>query len=94
MACYSDLALYTADNPRGEDLHGILMDMMAHPHANVEIFENRSFAIKHAVKCAQNSDIIIIAGKGNEATQIIGDHCYPFSDREIVQKRLCEEENH
>ena len=94
VACYSDLALYTADNPRGEDLHGILMDMMAHPHANVEIFENRSFAIKHAVKCAQNSDIIIIAGKGNEATQIIGDHCYPFSDREIVQKRLCEEENH
>lgn len=94
VADYSDIAIFTADNPRGEKLHQILMDMIVHPHANVEIFENRSFAIKHAVKCAQNSDIIIIAGKGNEATQIIGDHCYPFSDREIVQKRLCEEENH
>lgn len=91
---YSDLAIFTADNPRGEEIHEILYDMCLKQEEHVEIFENRSFAIKHAVKCAQNSDIIIIAGKGNEDYQIIQNHFYPFSDRDIVKKRLCEEENH
>lgn len=91
---YSDLAIFTADNPRGEEIHEILYDMCTNLDKHVEIFENRSFAIKHAVKCARNSDIIIIAGKGNEDYQLIQNHYYPFSDRDIVKKRLCEEENH
>ena len=91
---YSDLAIFTADNPRGEEIHEILYDMCTNTREHVEIFENRSFAIKHAVKCARNSDIIIIAGKGNEDYQLIQHHYYPFSDRDIVKKRLCEEENH
>ena len=93
-AFYSDLAIFTADNPRGEAIHHILSDMITIPKENVEIFENRAFAIKHAMKYAQNSDIIIIAGKGNETTQTIQGRDYPFSDRDIVTKRLCEEENH
>ena len=91
---YSDIAIFTSDNPRGEEIHEILYDMCTNAGEHVEIFENRSFAIKHAVKCARNSDIIIIAGKGNEDYQMIQHHYYPFSDRDIVKKRLCEEENH
>ncbi len=94
VAYYSDIAIFTADNPRGEAVHHILSDMITFPKPHVEIFENRYFAIKHAVKYAQNSDIIIIAGKGSETSQIVNGHSYPFSDRDIVYKRLCEEENH
>lgn len=89
-AQYSDIAIFTSDNPRGERVCDILQDMLVHPHENVQVFENRFFAIKHAVKIAQNSDIIIIAGKGNEDVLQIREHVYPFSDRacvyELVQK--------
>ncbi|MGX8851970.1 UDP-N-acetylmuramoyl-L-alanyl-D-glutamate--2,6-diaminopimelate ligase [Amedibacillus sp. YH-ame10] len=89
---YSDIAIYTSDNPRGESVYKILEDMCLHPHDNVRIFENRYFAIKHSVKIAQKDDIIIIAGKGDEDTITIRVVEYPFSDRSCIYKLLYKEE--
>lgn len=91
----SDVAIFTSDNPRYEKIQDILMDMCQGCRQQVEVFENRYFAIKHAVTIAQNSDIIIIAGKGSEAIQSIEGHEYPFSDKEVVSFLMKdEEENH
>ena len=92
VAYYSDIAIFTADNPRGEAVHHILSDMITFPKPHVEIFENRYFAIKHTIKVAQNSDIIIIAGKGSEETITAFGQEYPFSDRSCVKERLAKEE--
>ena len=73
-AKYSDLAVFTSDNPRGESVDRILADMKCESFPNAAVFENRYFAIKHTIKVAQNSDIIIIAGKGNEDYQMIQHH--------------------
>lgn len=92
-AHYSDVAIFTSDNPRYEHVYDILKEMSKHHHENVRIFENRFFAIKHAVKIAQNSDIIIIAGKGNETSLRIRGREYPFSDRACIYELLKEEEH-
>lgn len=88
---YSDLAIFTTDNPRGEAPHQILYDMTQKLIGTYEIFENRFCAIKYAVKIALEHDIIVIAGKGNEAYQVFHDKKYPFSDQEALYRAL--EEN-
>ena len=91
-AKYSDLAVFTSDNPRGESVDRILADMKCESFPNAAVFENRYFAIKHTIKVAQNSDIIIIAGKGSEETITAFGQEYPFSDRSCVKERLAKEE--
>lgn len=93
-AHYSDVAILTSDNPRDEAMHTILFEMMQNPPNHVLIFENRYFAIKHTIKKAQNDDIIIIAGKGNEDKQVIHGKEYSFSDRACVYERLVKEGIH
>ncbi|MEG1475319.1 MAG: UDP-N-acetylmuramoyl-L-alanyl-D-glutamate--2,6-diaminopimelate ligase [Longicatena sp.] len=88
----SDIAIYTSDNSRNERACDILNEMMISRLANVKVYENRYFAIKHTIKIAQNSDIIIIAGKGDEDGITIYGKTYPFSDRKIVRERLVKEE--
>ncbi len=85
---YSDVAIFTSDNPRNEAPHQILYDMIQNETGNYEIFENRRYAIKYAVKIAQEHDIIVIAGKGDEQVQIINDVSYPFSDLTCVKEML------
>lgn len=70
----------------------ILQDMKCESFSNAVVFENRYFAIKHTIKVAQNSDIIIIAGKGSEETITAFGREYPFSDRSCVKERLAKEE--
>ncbi|CAH0346889.1 UDP-N-acetylmuramoyl-L-alanyl-D-glutamate--2,6-diaminopimelate ligase [Bacillus sp. CECT 9360] len=83
IAC--DLAtdpIFTSDNPRSENLHEILRDM----EKGVEgksylVIADRKEAIQHAVSEANAGDVIIIAGKGHETYQIIGDEVLDFDDR-------------
>lgn len=86
----SDLVILTDDNPRGEDgaqiVHEILAGML-HPDT-VHIERQRGRAIRHAINIADHKDIILIAGKGHETTQRIGDIEHPFSDRMEVVKVL------
>ena len=92
IACqYSDLAIYTSDNPRDESLHDIIKMMMNHAYFNYEVIENRYYAIKYAVKYARKDDIIIIAGKGDEKTQEIKGRFYPFFDKQCIKKIIEEE---
>lgn len=89
---YADISIFTNDNPRFERTSDILKAMCKSKGNTFEVFENRYFALKHAVKIAQKDDIIIIAGKGNEQTLEIRGMHYPFSDRVCLLERLKEEE--
>lgn len=81
----SDVAIFTADNPRDEEVHVILQDMIAGIKGSYEIRENRESAIKYAMKIAGSHDIIVIAGKGDETTQTVNGKTYPLQDRELVR---------
>ncbi|MCW8955872.1 MAG: UDP-N-acetylmuramoyl-L-alanyl-D-glutamate--2,6-diaminopimelate ligase [Gammaproteobacteria bacterium] len=86
----ADRIIITDDNPRTEDGQQIIEDIQAgfkHPEA-IEIIRDRKQAIVHAIESASEQDMVLIAGKGHEDYQIIGDIKYPFSDRQIVAEQL------
>jgi UDP-N-acetylmuramoyl-L-alanyl-D-glutamate--2,6-diaminopimelate ligase len=85
---YSDLAVFTSDNPRSEDPAEILREMEEGVPAGSRYIKavDRDEAIKMAVMLSQPGDIIIIAGKGHENYQIIGTEKLPFNDKECVSK--------
>lgn len=85
---YGDIVIFTSDNPRDEKPYQILYDMIDDAAGAYEIFENRACAVKYAVKIAQEHDIIVIAGKGDEQYQIFNGKKYPFSDWESLKKAL------
>lgn len=85
----SDKVILTSDNPRHEDPEAILDDMEAglseeQKKAVLRITDRRQ-AIRTAVAIAQENDVILIAGKGHEDYQIIGDVKHHFDDREEVR---------
>lgn len=88
----SDKVILTSDNPRKEDPQAILDDMLAgltpQQQRQVLTIVDRREAIKTAVMLAQKGDVILIAGKGHEDYQIIGDVKHHFDDREEVRKCL------
>lgn len=89
-AAQSDKVILTSDNPRKEDPEAILDDMAAgikpEQEKNVLRITDRRQAIRTAVTIAQPGDVILIAGKGHEDYQIIGDVKHHFDDREEVRK--------
>lgn len=92
IAClYSDLAIYTSDNPRDEKVFDIMKMMMNHQEKNYKVIENRYCAIKFAMKFAKKGDIIIVAGKGDEQTQEIKGNFYPFHDKSCIKQIIKED---
>lgn len=88
----SDVVILTDDNPRSESGSSIVQDIltgMEHPE-KVQIEHQRGRAIRQAIGLATTGDIVLIAGKGHETTQRIGDFEYPFSDRVEVARTLRE----
>jgi UDP-N-acetylmuramoyl-L-alanyl-D-glutamate--2,6-diaminopimelate ligase len=85
---YSDLAIFTSDNPRTESPSAILHDMEEGIEAGSRYmkFEERAEAIKTAVMLSAPGDILLVAGKGHENYQIVGTERLPFNDREQVEK--------
>ena len=86
----SDKVILTSDNPRKEDPEMILDDMeagldAAQRQGELRITDRRQ-AIRTAVALAQPGDVILIAGKGHEDYQIIGETKHHFDDREEVRK--------
>lgn len=85
----SDKVILTSDNPRKEDPELILDDMEAGltPEQKRQVLRitDRRQAIRTAVAIAQKGDVILIAGKGHEDYQIIGDVKHHFDDREEVR---------
>lgn len=79
--------IITDDNPRTEDPAAIRKAIMESCPDALEIAD-RARAIFNAINKLRPGDILVIAGKGHENGQIIGDHILPFSDLEQVQKAL------
>jgi UDP-N-acetylmuramoyl-L-alanyl-D-glutamate--2,6-diaminopimelate ligase len=87
---YSDLVIVTSDNPRTEMPEIIIDDVMRGitRHASVLREVDRQTAIERAINCAQQGDVILIAGKGHEDYQVIGKEKKHFSDKEVVENLL------
>jgi UDP-N-acetylmuramoyl-L-alanyl-D-glutamate--2,6-diaminopimelate ligase len=87
---YADQLVITDDNPRTEDPALIVADMVRGllcPWA-IEIEHDRGAAIAHVISCAQSGDVILVAGKGHEDYQIIGNEKISFSDSQHIQDQL------
>jgi UDP-N-acetylmuramoyl-L-alanyl-D-glutamate--2,6-diaminopimelate ligase len=79
----ADEVLVTSDNPRSEDAHVIIEQIVAGiDQSNVLTIEDRAAAILYAIKHAARLDVILVAGKGHEQYQEIKGKKLPFSDAE------------
>ncbi|TYP54947.1 UDP-N-acetylmuramoyl-L-alanyl-D-glutamate--2,6-diaminopimelate ligase [Thermosediminibacter litoriperuensis] len=87
---HSDYFIITSDNPRTEDPQAIIDDIEKGimEKSKYEKVTDRREAIKRAIEMASGGDVILIAGKGHEDYQIIGDKILPFDDREVVREFL------
>jgi UDP-N-acetylmuramoyl-L-alanyl-D-glutamate--2,6-diaminopimelate ligase len=88
----ADDVILTSDNPRSEDPRAIIDDIRggirAGAAATVAVEPDRRRAIGSAVTEARPGDVVVIAGKGHETTQTIGDTVRPFDDREVARATL------
>jgi UDP-N-acetylmuramoyl-L-alanyl-D-glutamate--2,6-diaminopimelate ligase len=86
----SDRTIVTSDNPRGEDPGSIIAQIMTGvtPGSDVQIEPDRRLAIRKALSTAEPNDVVLIAGKGHETYQVIGQTRSHFDDREEVEAFL------
>jgi UDP-N-acetylmuramoyl-L-alanyl-D-glutamate--2,6-diaminopimelate ligase len=88
-AAGADLAVFTSDNPRSEDPGAILDEVAAGAGGAAAHREvDRRAAIRYAVAAAGPGDVVLILGKGHEATQEIGGQLLPFDDRTVAQEEV------
>jgi len=83
----ADVTIITDDNPRSENAAAIRSEILAGATGALEI-GGRAEAIATAVGMMQPGDVVLIAGKGHETGQIIGDRTVPFSDHDEVRRAL------
>ncbi len=83
----ADSVIVTDDNPRSEKPEAIRAAILAEAKGACEIGD-RSEAIRTAIAGLQSGDALLIAGKGHETGQIVGDKILPFSDHEAVISAL------
>ena len=86
---FSNYAVVTSDNPRNENPLLIINDIlcgMEKSKARIAVIENRRQAIEFALKKAKSGDTVLLAGKGHETYQIIGNKKVPFDEKEIVKE--------
>ena len=89
----ADIIYVTDDNPRGEDPSQIRHEILTSvPHAK-EVGD-RALAILEAVKNLSSGDILLVAGKGHEEGQTVGNTIIPFSDHDAVAAALRGETYH
>jgi UDP-N-acetylmuramoyl-L-alanyl-D-glutamate--2,6-diaminopimelate ligase len=87
----SDLVVVTSDNPRGEDPLAIIDQVLpglSGTQAKVIVEPDRHRAIALAIAQAQPGDLVLLAGKGHEKTQTLGDRVIPFDDVAIARQVL------
>jgi UDP-N-acetylmuramoyl-L-alanyl-D-glutamate--2,6-diaminopimelate ligase len=88
----ADDVILTSDNPRSEDPLAIIDDIRVGiptgTAATVAVEPDRRRAIERAVAEARPGDVVVIAGKGHETTQTVGDTVRPFDDREVARATL------
>ncbi len=84
----SDLSIITSDNPRSEYPNKIIEEIVSGIKGNFIVEPNRRKAINTALKEAKYEDTVLIAGKGHEKYQIIGDRILDFDDKKEIIKAL------
>jgi UDP-N-acetylmuramyl-tripeptide synthetase len=85
----ADRVWVTSDNPRSEDPAAIAAEVVAGMTPGVaSVVLDRREAIAAALAAARPDDLVLIAGKGHETTQTIGDRVLPFDDREVARALL------
>ena len=90
----ADVVIMTSDNPRDEDPEAILDQIASgaatacRNPAHCRRIADRAEAIDVALREARPNDVVIIAGKGHETTQLIGKRVLPFDDRQVARQRL------
>ena len=96
----SDLVVVTSDNPRSEDPSRIIDEITRgivppdnpgapkRPGTPLVTYVDRRVAIEQAIRAATPGDLVLIAGKGHEKYQIIGDRTLPFDDVEVARAAL------
>jgi UDP-N-acetylmuramoyl-L-alanyl-D-glutamate--2,6-diaminopimelate ligase len=90
-AALADVPIVTSDNPRHEDPLQIIDEILAGLKAlnrEAVVEPDRAAAIQTAIDLAQPGDCILVAGKGHEREQIIGDVRVPFDDRSVARALL------
>jgi UDP-N-acetylmuramoyl-L-alanyl-D-glutamate--2,6-diaminopimelate ligase len=87
----ADVVVLTTDNPRRESPDAIadaVLEGLRGAPATVVVELDRRAAIRHALSEARPGDVVVIAGKGHETEQIIGDRTIPFDDRVVARAEL------
>jgi len=87
----SDLVILTSDNPRTEDPLRIINDVVVglqKVNGSYQIEPDRERAIEMAFDAARSGDIVLLAGKGHESSQILKDRTFRFDDREMARAIL------
>lgn len=88
----ADQVILTSDNPRSESAQAILDDILKGVpesyRSKVNCQSDRALAIAEAIKSAQVSDLVLIAGKGHEQRQVIGTESFDFSDVDHAKRAL------
>ena len=95
LAAGADVAVLTSDNPRSEDPLEILASMESgiaavpdDERAEVVVEPDRRTAIGIAVKLARPGDVVVVAGKGHERIQEVGDERFSFDDAEVLRAAI------
>ncbi len=88
----ADLPIVTSDNPRGEDpmriISAVEEGLRQSGNENYRVVPDRREAIRRAVAHAGPEWSVLVAGKGHEEVQIVGDRALPFSDRQELERAL------
>jgi UDP-N-acetylmuramoyl-L-alanyl-D-glutamate--2,6-diaminopimelate ligase len=84
----ADRAIVTSDNPRTEDPHAIIEQILAGVVGPVDVEPERATAISRALSDAEEGDVVVIAGKGHEQGQELADRTIPFDDRDVAREAL------
>ncbi len=87
---YSDFVVVTSDNPRHEDPERIIAGILAGMtlSGKVVVEKDRRRAIAALIAAGRPGDLLLIAGKGHESCQQIGDRKLPFDDVQVVKEVL------
>ena len=86
----SDLVIVTSDNPRSEDPEAIIRDILTGMQSQPVVIVDREEAIQKAIRLMAQEDLLLIAGKGHENTQVFSNRTIPFDDR-AVAKKACDQ---
>ncbi len=87
---YADNIVVTSDNPRHEEPQKIIDEIVQGfgDRDNVKVIIDRKQAIAYAIDHAEENDVVLLAGKGHESSQIVGDTYIAFDDRQVARECL------